>query len=147
MIARINCTVPHYVRCINPLGREYLQNGIAGSGGAGNGSGGGAMQRQHSDVSGMGAGKLPFNYLAVAEQLRYGGVLEAVRVARSGFPFRLGHREFFERYRRLADPAHPLSASLPLYVTKEMTPVSRGSEILPDATEDKTVQYFFGAIY
>ena len=30
----------------------------------------------------------------VAEQLRYGGVLEAVRVARSGFPVRLPHAEF-----------------------------------------------------
>eukprot|EP00953_Heterococcus_sp_UTEX-ZZ885_P004269 2800-Heterococcus_DN1.PRE.4 len=35
------------------------------------------------------------------EQLRYGGVLEAVRVARSGFPVRLPHKEFYGRYRPL----------------------------------------------
>ena len=34
----------------------------------------------------------------VADQLRYGGVLEAVRVARSGFPVRLLHAEFVRRY-------------------------------------------------
>lgn len=34
----------------------------------------------------------------VTEQLRYGGVLEAVRVARSGFPVRLAHAEFASHY-------------------------------------------------
>jgi len=37
----------------------------------------------------------------VIEQLRYGGVLEAVRVARSGYPVRLAHPEFYMRYRGL----------------------------------------------
>jgi myosin-5 len=35
------------------------------------------------------------------EQLRYGGVLEAVRVARAGYPVRLPHAAFFQRYRML----------------------------------------------
>jgi myosin V len=35
------------------------------------------------------------------EQLRYGGVLEAVRVARAGYPVRLIHSSFFQRYRML----------------------------------------------
>ena len=35
----------------------------------------------------------------VIEQLKYGGVLEAVRVARSGFPVRFDHAAFHERYR------------------------------------------------
>mmetsp|Transcript_2679 Transcript_2679/g.7443 ORF Transcript_2679/g.7443 Transcript_2679/m.7443 type:complete len:1616 (+) Transcript_2679:509-5356(+) len=35
------------------------------------------------------------------EQLRYGGVLEAVRVARAGYPVRLKHADFFQRYRML----------------------------------------------
>ena len=34
----------------------------------------------------------------VAEQLRYGGVLEAVRVARSGFPVRMPHGDFANYY-------------------------------------------------
>lgn len=37
----------------------------------------------------------------LTEQLRYGGVLEAVRVARMGYPVRLGHEAFFQRYRML----------------------------------------------
>lgn len=35
------------------------------------------------------------------EQLRYGGVLEAIRVARAGYPVRLPHEAFYERYRML----------------------------------------------
>lgn len=35
------------------------------------------------------------------EQLRYGGVLEAVRVARAGYPVRLLHVAFFQRYRMI----------------------------------------------
>lgn len=35
------------------------------------------------------------------EQLRYGGVLEAVRVARAGYPVRLYHSNFYKRYRML----------------------------------------------
>ena len=37
----------------------------------------------------------------LTEQLRYGGVLEAVRVARMGYPVRLRHADFFSRYRLL----------------------------------------------
>lgn len=37
----------------------------------------------------------------VTEQLRYGGVLEAIRVARMGYPVRLDHVTFFKRYRML----------------------------------------------
>ena len=44
-----------------------------------------------------------FNRKRTTEQLRYGGVLEAVRVARSGFPVRLSQVDFFSRYRCLAD--------------------------------------------
>ena len=35
------------------------------------------------------------------EQLRYGGVLEAVRVARAGYPVRLPHAAFYQRYRMI----------------------------------------------
>ena len=37
----------------------------------------------------------------LTEQLRYGGVLEAVRVARAGYPVRLTHRAFYQRFRML----------------------------------------------
>ncbi|CAN0461458.1 unnamed protein product, partial [Phaeothamnion confervicola] len=39
-----------------------------------------------------------FSYERVAEQLRNAGVLEVVRVARAGFPVRLGIQEFVDRY-------------------------------------------------
>lgn len=35
------------------------------------------------------------------EQLRYGGVLEAVRVARAGYPVRMPHAAFYQRFRML----------------------------------------------
>ena len=46
-----------------------------------------------------------FHRIRTTEQLRYGGVLEAVRVARSGFPVRLIHADFYVRYRCLANPS------------------------------------------
>ncbi|KAE9352863.1 Myosin-17 [Phytophthora fragariae] len=42
-----------------------------------------------------------FQSTRVVEQLRSGGVLEAVRVARAGFPVRLSHKQFLGRYRRI----------------------------------------------
>ncbi|CAH0476738.1 unnamed protein product [Peronospora belbahrii] len=42
-----------------------------------------------------------FESTRVVEQLRSGGVLEAVRVARAGFPVRLSHQQFLGRYRRV----------------------------------------------
>jgi len=54
-----------------------------------------------------------FNRLRTTEQLRYGGVLEAVRVARSGFPVRLTHEDFYARYRCLANPLHSGTKNLP----------------------------------
>ena len=53
--------------------------------------------------------------LRTTEQLRYGGVLEAVRVARSGFPVRLSHEDFYGRYRILANPFNA-PKSMPRYL-------------------------------
>lgn len=53
------------------------------------------------------------NRIRTTEQLRYGGVLEAVRVARSGFPVRLSHEDFFSRYRPIANPFNQIVAKLP----------------------------------
>ena len=54
-----------------------------------------------------------FNRVRIVEQLRYGGVLEAVRVARSGFPVRMQHADFYCRYRPLCNPFHATTSSLP----------------------------------
>ena len=52
-----------------------------------------------------------FSRARVTEQLRYGGVLEAVRVARAGFPVRLPHADFFARYVAALSRAAATSAS------------------------------------
>ena len=57
-----------------------------------------------------------FHRIRITEQLRYGGVLEAVRVARSGFPVRLTHTDFFHRYRAISNPHSPKYSTLPWYV-------------------------------
>ena len=54
-----------------------------------------------------------FNRVRIVEQLRYGGVLEAVRVARSGFPVRMQHADFYSRYRPLCNPFHATTSTLP----------------------------------
>ncbi|KFH09200.1 myosin F [Toxoplasma gondii VAND] len=46
-----------------------------------------------------------FDRATVNEQLRYGGVLQAVQVSRAGYPVRLSHRDCFFDYRALADGA------------------------------------------
>ena len=55
-----------------------------------------------------------YNRPRVVEQLRYGGVLEAVRVARSGFPVRLSHTDFYTRYRCIANPLLVDISTLPV---------------------------------
>jgi len=60
-----------------------------------------------------------FNRLRITEQLRYGGVLEAVRVARSGFPVRLSHLDFYARYRAIANPYCTAAQGLPAFCHKE----------------------------
>ena len=68
--ARIDLTVPHYVRCLKPndeLAPDHFE---------------------------------PKN---VVEQLRCGGVLEAVRVSRAGYPTRYPHQVFMARYYILGD--------------------------------------------
>mmetsp|Transcript_25317 Transcript_25317/g.56231 ORF Transcript_25317/g.56231 Transcript_25317/m.56231 type:complete len:2153 (+) Transcript_25317:556-7014(+) len=78
--ARIDTTVPHYIRCLKPnddLVPDHFE---------------------------------PKN---IVEQLRCGGVLEAVRVSRAGYPTRYPHDVFLARYYILGDqrdttPASPL---------------------------------------
>lgn len=68
LIAMIETTDPHYIRCLKP-----------------------------NDA----AKPLLMTRKRLTEQLRYGGVLEAVRVARMGYPIRLDHGGYFKRYRML----------------------------------------------
>ncbi|KAJ0411954.1 hypothetical protein ATCC90586_009911 [Pythium insidiosum] len=64
-----------------------------------------------------------FSNARVVEQLRSGGVLEAVRVARAGFPVRLAHRQFLERYERVL--LHGRRASTVASTTASTRPLDR----------------------
>jgi myosin-5 len=68
LIANVEKTDPHYIRCLKPNDAAKPK----------------MLTRKR-----------------LTEQLRYGGVLEAVRVARAGYPVRLDHTTFFQRYRML----------------------------------------------
>jgi myosin heavy subunit len=72
LMACLNETEPHYVRCVKP----------------------------NPD-------KAPLAFLPrmCLEQLTYSGVFEAVAIRKQGFPFRLTHTEFVERYRVLMPSA------------------------------------------
>ena len=48
---------------------------------------------------------LVFDRPSVAEQLRYQGVLQAIKMSRSGFPIRLFHRDCFLDFRHLLEKA------------------------------------------
>lgn len=60
-----------------------------------------------------------FQAHVVAEQLRYGGILSAVKIARSSLPHRFHFLDFYQRYRSLANPLHPAAASLPLFLSEK----------------------------
>ena len=68
LIANVEKTDPHYIRCLKP--NDLAKPNI--------------LTRKR-----------------LTEQLRYGGVLEAVRVARAGYPVRLTHGSFYQRFRML----------------------------------------------
>ena len=78
-----------------------------------------------------------FNRLRTTEQLRYGGVLEAVRVARSGFPVRLSHADFYSRYRPLANPFSPVTSTLPRHLAAKN---SRGEAMEPKTMCEKLLE-------
>ena len=46
-----------------------------------------------------------FNTQLTLEQLRYSGVFEAAKIRKSGYPFRLSHRQFAHRYACVLTPA------------------------------------------
>lgn len=80
-----------------------------------------------------------FNRRRTTEQLRYGGVLEAVRVARSGFPVRLTHAEFYSRYRPLANPFNVVTSRLPRHLYTRVGEARELCEILLLTLWDESV--------
>lgn len=65
LMSQLQCTHPHFVRCILPNHKKRPKQ---------------------------------FNALLVLDQLRCNGVLEGIRIARTGFPNRLSFAEFRQRY-------------------------------------------------
>jgi myosin-5 len=83
LIQQVSYTTPHYIRCINPIDRADVTS----------------TNSPHRASSMSAKNKfVPFNQYHVAEQLRYGGILEAIRVSRSGYPIRYSHKEFIQRF-------------------------------------------------
>eukprot|EP00804_Cyclotella_cryptica_P021597 CCRYP_005870-RA/>CCRYP_005870-RA protein AED:0.20 eAED:0.20 QI:295/1/1/1/0.88/0.8/10/1786/2243 len=80
--ARIDATVPHYVRCLKPNDELAPDN---------------------------------FDPKQIVEQLRYCGVLEAVRVSRAGYPTRYPHDVFMSRYYMLCPNRSSDSGNLSPY--------------------------------
>jgi myosin heavy subunit len=89
----LNATSPFYIRCIKPMDSPQL----------------------HASNSG-GASCVGFDEKRVVEQLQCSGALEAIRISRSGYPYRMSHHQFYQRYRlvaNLAIPNHEQSAAPP----------------------------------
>jgi len=98
MISIYSTQIPHYVCCINPIERD--------------------SENTKADDS----KQLLFHRNTVALQLRYAGILEAVKMARLSFPNRYTHQVFYQRYRILSNPNHPVSKQLPLTLSPSLTP-------------------------
>jgi myosin heavy subunit len=79
-----------------------------------------------------------FHRQRTTEQLRYGGVLEAVRVARSGFPVRLSHADFYFRYRPLVNPFDDRISKLPRAIPEKATNAKEIVELLLQVLWDCT---------
>ena len=78
-----------------------------------------------------------FNRKRVAEQLRYNGVLEALRVSRAGFPYRYSVRDFYCRYRCIANPFSLAADGLPQSVANDAQGI-RSCRLLMTALLDDT---------
>eukprot|EP00929_Paragymnodinium_shiwhaense_P020113 TRINITY_DN1350_c0_g2_i1.p1 TRINITY_DN1350_c0_g2~~TRINITY_DN1350_c0_g2_i1.p1 ORF type:complete len:1173 (+),score=355.70 TRINITY_DN1350_c0_g2_i1:112-3630(+) len=82
LLSQIHTTTPHFIRCIksNPKNQPFVTPTPPGR-------------------------KTPLPWLerkSVSEQLRYQGVLEAIRVARAGYPVRFIHLDFVVEFRCLS---------------------------------------------
>lgn len=100
--------IPHYVCCINPIERDSENTK--------------AVEESSSSKLLSSSSSLLFHRNTVALQLRYAGILEAVKMARLSFPNRYTHQVFYQRYRILANPNHPVTKKLPLTLSSSSSP-------------------------
>lgn len=81
LLGQVRTTEPHFIRCIKPNSKNKpFAQGVKGP------------------------PKPLFDHKRVAEQLSYQGVLEAIRVARAGYPIRLKHIDFLKEFGCIAGP-------------------------------------------
>lgn len=64
---------------------------------------------------------IAFSQVKVAEQLRYSGILDAVRIGRVGFRTRLPYVEFYNRYRILANDLTEVEFDGPAFAPHDIT--------------------------
>eukprot|EP01038_Epipyxis_sp_PR26KG_P005645 gene5645-7795_t len=63
--------------------------------------------------------KTKFNQNRVLEQLRYGGVLQVIRVTTMGYPIKYSFVDFYNQYRLCLNPYLPVHRTLPLIITQD----------------------------
>lgn len=82
LLKEVEASTAHYIKCIKPFD-----------------------EKESSDTAKTNAAKpvVHFNQFKVSDQLRNGGILEAIRIARSGYRTRLSFFDFYNRYRLVAD--------------------------------------------
>ena len=69
----------------------------------------------------------------VIDQLTYAGVFEAVKIRKKGFPFRLSHTSFAQKYRWIARKAHGWT---PINVAASASPAEYCQAILKSVHQD-----------
>ena len=80
-----------------------------------------------------------FDRMRVTEQLHYGGVLQAVKIARSGFPYKMFPVDFFSRYRCIANTFSPKYKKLPRSISNgKVSNPSQACRELLDLIIDKS---------
>lgn len=84
VVSEVRHTVPHYVRCLCPFSR-YKQ----------------PPQKQKLTK---------FDHQSMVEQLKYSGVFEAIRIARTGFHSKFTFLDYYNRYRAIVRTVQPSEA-------------------------------------
>lgn len=80
-----------------------------------------------------------FNRKRIAEQLRYNGVLEALRVSRSGFPFRYPVKDFYSRYLCVVNPFSAAARDLPRSVSNDAQGIRTCRRLMTALLDDSSM--------
>ena len=120
-------TIPHYVRCIKPS--DDRAGGLSSASTEET-----PLIRSTLKKSRSRDNNILFQQFKVSEQLRYSGVLEAIRVQKAGFKSHIPHAEFYSKYRVIA------SNLVTGTEENEKRKLFRGPEILPKNTPPEEIR-------